>query len=173
MWKKILIGLAIILIVIQFFRIDKNVPEYDASMSLMSQAKVPQKVAALIQTSCYDCHSYETNYPWYSNIAPVSWFLENDILEGREHLNFSIWESYKKIEKEHALLEGVTLVTKEEMPIKAYLWIHREARLTDQERNTITGWFEEKAQQLQETDDKDQNEEEDENIEHDHSDHEH
>jgi len=85
-------------ILIQFFRIDKSVPETDHSSDFFVVANPPRRVITQIRTSCYDCHSFKTQYPWYSNFAPVSWMLDAHIKSGREHLNFSEYENYSRDE---------------------------------------------------------------------------
>ncbi len=93
----------------------------------------------LAQRACFDCHSNETNYPWYANVAPVSWLLERHIVEGREHLNFSDWnQSHEGHDEEgHEAEEMGETVLEGEMPMRSYLLTHPEARLTDAERQAL------------------------------------
>ncbi|MBD3829966.1 MAG: heme-binding domain-containing protein, partial [Arcobacter sp.] len=90
-------------------------------------------------TACYDCHSNETVYPWYSNIAPFSWVVSNHINEGRKALNFSTWENYSDEEKkEH--LKDIYRTVYASMPLQSYLWIHDDAILTKEQRTMIRDW---------------------------------
>ena len=105
MVKKILVIVAILAVIIQFFRIDKENPPYEASSDFISVENAPEDIQIILKQACYDCHSHQTTYPWYSNVAPVSWWLKDHIDEGREHLNFSVWASYDAERREHKLEE--------------------------------------------------------------------
>ena len=93
--KRILIVLLIVFVLIQFFRIDKSHPKIRKYQDFISITKPPAEIENLLRNACYDCHSYETEYPWYAEVAPVSWWLDHHVEEGREHLNFSTWGKYK------------------------------------------------------------------------------
>ncbi len=132
----------VILIVIQFFPIDKSVPESSMSTDFITATNPPAEVANLVKSACYDCHSYQTKYPWYSNVAPASWWLADHIDDGRDELNFSTWTDYSPKKAAHKIKEAIELVGDEqEMPLPPYTWIHSEARLTDKQRKTLTDWF--------------------------------
>src|SRR6266404_4218427 len=107
MMKKVLKVLAIILLAvfaaIQFFRIDKTAVPVVESETLESAVTVPDNVRSILETSCNDCHSNKTRYPWYSNVAPMSWLLSNHISEGRRQLNFSIFNTYASTKKAQKL----------------------------------------------------------------------
>ena len=141
MKKKILIGVVIVLVGIQFIRIDKTNPPVDASKDFMTITDPPEEVEKLIRTSCYDCHSNESTYPWYSNIAPVSWWVKDHINEAREELNFSEWGTYEWKRTDHKLEECAEEVDEGEMPLKSYLIAHSEARLSDEDRAKLVDWF--------------------------------
>ena len=141
MKKKILIGVVIVLVGIQFIRIDKTNPPVDASKDFMTITDPPEEVEKLIRTSCYDCHSNESTYPWYSNVAPVSWWVKDHINEAREELNFSEWGTYEWKRTDHKLEECAEEVDEGEMPLKSYLIAHSEARLSDEDRAKLVDWF--------------------------------
>ncbi len=141
MVKKILLGLVAVLIIIQFFRIDKTNPPVDNSQDFMTLTSPPAEVAQIMKDACYDCHSHETAYPWYTNVAPVSWWIKKHINEGREHLNFSIWGTYTAKKADHKLEECYEEVEEGEMPLNSYTWAHAEARLTDTQREQLVSWF--------------------------------
>jgi hypothetical protein len=132
--------LAGILVIIQFLPsgMPMNTPEDENSITSDSTLTAP--VLTNLRAACFDCHSNQTTFPWYSKVAPASWFLADHIKEGREHLNFSEWGTYnnrKKIKK----LEDITDQVKSgEMPLKSYLLIHRDAKLSDEEISAMVKW---------------------------------
>ncbi|MCO6480949.1 MAG: heme-binding domain-containing protein [Phaeodactylibacter sp.] len=136
-------GLALLaaLVIIQFFGIDKTNPPVNQSEEFMTLAAPPADVAQLIKDACYDCHSHETKYPWYTNIEPVSWWIKDHIEHGREHLNFSAWGAYDAEKKAHKAEECGEEVEKGKMPLKSYLPMHPEARLSDAQRERLSSWF--------------------------------
>ena len=149
MTKKILLALLAIFIILQFFQIDKTSPEYDNSQDFLAITNPPAEVSFIIKTACYDCHSYETKYPWYTSTQPVGWWIKDHIDEGRSELNFSEWGTYTFRRADHKLDESIELVEELEMPLPSYLRAHKEARLTDAQRETLTNWFSELRAQMQ------------------------
>lgn len=139
--KKILIILAVVAILIQFFQIDKTNPAVNKGMDFLTIKKTPQPTATLIRNSCYDCHSNETKYPAYSNIQPFGWFLKNHIEDGRKHLNFSTFATYEPKRQAHKLEEAAEEIEKGGMPLESYLLIHNEAKLSDQQRKDLVLYF--------------------------------
>lgn len=141
MFKKILIGLLAILIIIQFIRPAKNngtgVSANDISVVY---AEMPQEVQILLTQKCYDCHSHSTNYPWYANVQPVAWWLADHVEEGKEHLNFSEFKSYNAEKAAHKLEEVIEEVAEGEMPLESYTLIHRNAKVTPDELNLLRNW---------------------------------
>lgn len=128
-------------IVIQFIRIDKSVPDYDVSGDFLAIHKPDAKVATLIKNACYDCHSFESKYPWYAEIAPVSWMVGDHIEEGREHLNFSLWSSLESGKQDHKLEESIEEMEKGKMPDPNYIKMHDEANLSESDQQTLIGYF--------------------------------
>lgn len=141
MIKKIGIGIVVLLVVIQFFRIDKTNPPVVQENDFVTNTAPPKEVAELLKVSCYDCHSNESKYPWYSNIAPVSWWLKDHINEGREELNFSEWGTFTDKRKTKKLEEVVEEIEEGEMPMKPYLITHSDAQLTVEQKQKIIDWF--------------------------------
>ncbi len=140
--RYILLGLAGILVIMQFFRIDKSVPPYDQTRDLLNVTQAPAEIATLMRAACYDCHSYETKYPWYANVAPVSWWLKGHINEGREHLNYSMYGTWSAGDQAEAVEETLEAVKEGWMPLDSYKWNHPEARLTTAQRQNISTWLE-------------------------------
>lgn len=137
--KKILLGILAIIILIQFFRPEKNNSKNE--MNAMSTVmEIPVEVTKIIQTSCADCHTNSTNYPWYSEIAPVSWYLAQHVKEGKEHLNFSEWTTYNKDQQEHIINDLKEVLNDREMPLKSYLLIHKDAKLTENQYQIMYDW---------------------------------
>ncbi len=100
----------------------------------------PAEVKAILQRSCYDCHSNETKWPWYSRVGPVSWVLASHVNEGREHLNFSEWGSLEDDVKVHAADEIWEEVEDEAMPLPMYTRVHPEAKLSEQDKTVLRAW---------------------------------
>jgi hypothetical protein len=142
------IGLAVLLITIQFFRPERSNPALDPSGDITAQVPVPSAVRSILKRSCFDCHSNETRWPWYTNIAPVSWLVANDVKEGRAHLNFSEWGSYKQGKRISRLDIMISEVDKGGMPPKDYLLLHGDAALTEADKDTFCAWAEQLSDSL-------------------------
>ena len=141
MIKKLLIALAIVLVLIQFVRPEKNLSG-ENQHNISTKYNVPPEVATLLEGACNDCHSNTTQYPWYANVQPVAWWLANHVEEGKEHLNFSTFTSRRVAVQQHKLEEIVEMVKEREMPLPSYTWfgLHPEAKLTQEQRQTLTLW---------------------------------
>jgi len=139
--KRIIVGLIVIFVLMQFFRIDKNNPEFDPANDFIASMNPPQDIANMLKVACYDCHSNETRYPWYTNIAPLSWWIKDHINEGRRELNFSMWKTFNERRSNHKMKEGDEKVKDHDMPLKSYLIMHDDARLTDEQRKQLGDYF--------------------------------
>ncbi|MFQ5446965.1 MAG: heme-binding domain-containing protein [Saprospiraceae bacterium] len=139
--KNILLALPLLLVIIQFFQIDKTTPPHEAVKDFIALENPPLEIATLLHDACYDCHSNLTEYPWYTNVQPVAWWINNHINEGRQHLNFSNWGSYNAKKKAHKAEELVEMVSEKEMPLKSFTWMHPEARLTNLQRKKMVDWL--------------------------------
>jgi len=139
--KKVIVVLLVAFIIIQFFPIDKTNPPPTPGMDFLRIKKTPPQIAKLISTSCYDCHSNESKYPWYSDIAPSSWLLKNHINEGRKHLNFSTFATYEPKRQVHKLEECIEMIEKEEMPLDSYYLGHQDAKFTTEQRQELIKYF--------------------------------
>lgn len=133
----------LILLGMQFFAIDKSVPETPEYLDFTNIHPPSAEVDQLLKQTCYDCHSYQTAYPWYSNVAPVSWWLQSHIDEGREEMNFSTWAQLTDGKADHKLEEAIEKIDEGEMPLPSYTWGHPEARLDEQQKKLLTDWFNE------------------------------
>ncbi|GAB3944898.1 heme-binding domain-containing protein [Spirosoma harenae] len=140
MLRKILIALLVILVIIQFFRPEKNQASGPSPNDIATKYAVPANVQTVLKRSCYDCHSNNTTYPWYDNIQPVAWWLNSHIHEGKEELNFSEFTAYSPKRARHKLEEVGEAVTDGWMPLGSYLWIHHDAKLKPEEAKLIADW---------------------------------
>ena len=138
--KIIVLVLFVGFVVIQFFRPDFTNPPVVAEQTLEAHAQLPENVKTILNRSCADCHSHNTVYPWYSQIAPASWFLAEHIDQGRRELNFSEWGKLENSRKKRKLEEVCEQVESREMPLPSYLWIHDDAGMSDQEIKVLCDW---------------------------------
>jgi hypothetical protein len=138
--KRFFLVLLILFIGIQFFRPSKNKSDGPQPNDISAKYPVPADVQAILKTSCYDCHSNNTVYPWYAEIQPVGWWLNDHIKDGKRDLNFSEFASYR-IRRQYRKLEEVAdLVKENRMPISSYTMIHKNAILNDKQKQVIYNW---------------------------------
>lgn len=140
-FKKISLSLVILFLLIQSIRIDKTTQPVDDKKDFISLVVPNQEVASILKTSCYDCHSNQPIYPWYSNIAPVSWWIKNHINEGSHHLNFSVWGDYSDKRKHHKLEECIEMIEEDEVPMSSYNLMHKNAALSDAQKVQLVEFF--------------------------------
>lgn len=143
MKKKIIIVLIAIVVLIQFYPMEKPTVTTDNPNDLITTLNVPENISTLLKNACYDCHSNESTFPWYSNVAPVKWMLYDHISEAREELNFSNWNTLEKDDKADLLDDISSMVSEGEMPLKGYTILHSEANLSEAERELIATWADE------------------------------
>jgi hypothetical protein len=153
--KKLLkwsaVAFALLFLGAQAYRPDRTNPAVDKSRTLAANTQMTPEVEAVLRRSCGDCHSSETAWPWYSNVAPVSWFLKSHVEEGRRELSFSEWATYPKRKRERKLHEMCEQVESGEMPLKSYLPLHPSARLSEEEKRAICDWAKQEEQRQPET----------------------
>lgn len=140
MAKKIVITLIFVLGVLQLIRPTKNIGNGDLSRSIEVKNPMPANVKASFQKACYDCHSNNTNYPWYAEIQPVGWYLTNHVRDGKRHLNFDEFMTYDAKKADHKMEELIESQTEGWMPMESYTLIHKEAVLTVDEKNAIIAY---------------------------------
>ena len=140
MLRTTLIVLAFILVAIQFLRPEKNQTAGPFPNDITTKYAVPAQVHAVLKRSCFDCHSNNTDYPWYNNIQPVAWFLDHHVQEAKGELNFNEFTSYSPKKARHKLEEVSESVTEGWMPLDSYLWIHRDAKLSPAEVKLVADW---------------------------------
>ena len=139
------LGLIAVLLVLQFFQPEHNIAPMDPELDMLEVLAPAEPLANLIRDACYDCHSNQTVYPWYSKISPVSWYLHKHIRKGREDLNMSDYGLLDKADKIGALADFCDVMDAGTMPLQSYMLIHKDARLTQEEREALCIWTEEEA----------------------------
>ena len=141
MIKKILLGLATVFVIIQFFHPKKN-DSNDITYDISKKYNVPADVQAILKVACNDCHSNKTEYPWYANIQPVAWWMNDHVDEGKRELNFSTFLSRKLAIQNHKLEEIAEQVEKGEMPLASYTYLgmNPKAKLTNDQKMTLINW---------------------------------
>ncbi len=133
--KKLIIVIAV-LVLIQLYPINSDNPQSDP----MSEIVLQPDTKTIVEKTCYDCHSNKTNWPWYSYIAPVSWVVAKHVKDGRDELNFSIWQEYSQKRKSKKLEELVEEMEEGKMPLSPYTITHPEAKLSEEEINKLVMW---------------------------------
>lgn len=138
--KKILYILLIIVVLIQLYRPEKNISTETPIADFLTLTSANDEISTLIKNSCYDCHSNNTKYPWYAEIAPISWWISGHVDHGKEELNFSEWSSYSEKKMKHKLKEIVEVLEEKEMPLESYIPMHPEAKLSDDQIQQLITW---------------------------------
>ncbi len=139
--KNISIFLVFLFLAIQSIRIDKTTEPVNPATDFIALTSANTDIANTLKVACYDCHSNQPTYPWYTNIAPFSWWIKHHIDEGSHHLNFSIWGTYTEKRKNHKLDECVEMVEEGEMPMSSYTLMHGDAKLTDAQKQQLVEFF--------------------------------
>jgi hypothetical protein len=148
--KWFVIVLAVILVGIQFVRPARTNPPVDPSQTIEAHVQMPPEVASILDRSCRDCHSNKTVWPWYSNTAPVSWWVIDHVNHGRSHLNYSDWGKLKREDQDKSLREICDQVFDGAMPLPSYLPMHPAARLSEQDKKVLCDWTEAERKRLTE-----------------------
>ncbi len=146
--RIILLGIVAALIIMQFIGIDKTNPPVEASKEFMTLMTPPTEIATMLKASCYDCHSHETTYPWYSNVAPVNFWLKGHVRNGSKKLNYSTWGNYEPKKAAHKLEECAEVLEDKWMPLKSYTFMHPAGKLSEEDRATLIAWFKEQEAAL-------------------------
>lgn len=140
MIKKILIVLLAALVVIQFIRPAKN-NKGNKDFAITTKYDMPNNVKVVFDKACADCHSNNTKYPWYTNIQPVGYWISHHVNEGKSEINFDEFTNKKIGLQHHKLKEAIEQIEKDEMPLPSYTIIHKDAKLTKEEKDLLMNWF--------------------------------
>src|SRR5665213_2694034 len=147
--RQIFITLFVIFVIIQFIRPTRNIGIADNANDITHATSVPADVDTILKTSCYDCHSDHTVYPWYTNVQPVGWWLTKHVNGGKRGLNFSQFNSYPISKKMRRYKQIAQEVNDDGMPLNSYLWIHAYAKLSDAQKKTISDWAMQNRKQME------------------------
>lgn len=139
--RIILISITLCFLGIQLFRPEKNNQKVFMFNDFLVAEKAPNKVADIFKNSCYNCHSNNTNYYWYDEIAPFSWFVSNHITEAKKHLNLSEWTTSHFMDKRSNLSKMASSIIEKKMPLPSYTFFHRNAKLSKKEKQEILKWL--------------------------------
>jgi hypothetical protein len=134
--RKLVVGAGLALVLAQLIPVARTNPPVE------SEVPAPANVRAILERSCYDCHSNKTVWPKYAYVAPASWLVAFDVHRGRNHMNFSTWNRYSRQEQAKHLEEVWEQVSSGEMPLGTYLPFHPEARLSDSDKAALKAWSE-------------------------------
>lgn len=143
------LGLLVALLAVQFVPPPRNAGAAEGTASIVTIHPVPDEVRKILARSCYDCHSNTTRYPWYAAVQPVGWWLNRHVAEGKAHLNFSEFAAYDPKHAVRKLRQVSDEVTGRSMPLKSYLWMHGEARLTGPDIALLARWADDLADTLE------------------------
>jgi hypothetical protein len=146
--KFTLLAFVALMVIIQFIPVEVPENSDELSNDLLQTAVVPEEVTNILKTSCYDCHSMQTSYPWYSHVAPASWLVIKDVNEGREELNFTEWNSLSKRKQLKLLNDIAEIVESKEMPMPIYTVIHRGAILDEADISLVVNWATTTAEEM-------------------------
>lgn len=141
MVKKVLGGLLMLVIVIQLLQPTRNISEGNSENDISKVYAIPVDVQNVLTQKCYDCHSNNTRYPWYIHIQPIGWWMASHIKEAKEDLNFSEFKTYNEKRAAHKLEDLSEVVTEGSMPLKSYVWLHSDAKVTPEETRAINDWI--------------------------------
>lgn len=146
--NKILLAIFAVLVLIQFIRPEKNISVAESKNDIFLTYPAPDSVKSLVHTSCYDCHSNNTKYPWYTEIQPLGLWMNHHIEEGKAELNFAEFAAYPAKKADHKLDEAIEEINEGEMPISAYTFIHPDAKLSIQQREAVVAWMKTTRKQI-------------------------
>ncbi len=149
MFKKIMIGLLVVFVAIQFIRPERNQSAIAGENDIRVHYAVPSNVLSVLKRACYDCHSNNSAYPWYTNIQPVGWWIQDHINHGKGHLNFSEFATYSAKKAAHKMEEVAEEVKHNEMPLENYTWMHADAKLSQRDKELLVEWASDLQKQLE------------------------
>ena len=140
--KWLVIVVAVALVLIQFKRPARANPPVNEAQTIYAQTQMTPQISGVLDRSCRDCHSNKTVWPWYTNVAPISWFIADHVDEGRRHLNLSEWTSYDKNRQGKKLQQMCDEVTDGAMPLSTYTPLHSGSKLSPDDVKTLCAWTE-------------------------------
>lgn len=148
MIRKIFYGLLAAVVLIQFLRPQKNQSSGPYANDINSKFAMNDEVKSILKVACYDCHSNNTSYPWYANVQPVAWWLQNHVNDGKKHLNFHEFAAYTEKRQRKKFEEINEAITDGWMPLDSYTWIHKNAVLTNEQKMAVKKWVDESLSKI-------------------------
>jgi hypothetical protein len=139
--RKVLIGLLLLAAIIQTIQPTRNLSDTLGDNDISKTYAISDEVHAILRNKCYDCHSNNTTYPWYTYVQPIGWWMAAHIYDGKEHLDFSEFKTYAPKKAKHKLEELSDAVNEGWMPLNTYLWMHHDAEITKADRDAINAWL--------------------------------
>lgn len=137
-----MLALLVALIIIQFIHPKKNKAEGSQPNYIGNNFTVPADVKTILNKACNDCHSNNSNYPWYANLQPVHWWMEKHIKDGKKHLNYDEYTNRPLRYQYHKMEETIEMIKEGEMPLNSYTWTHKDAKLSEEEKTKLISWAE-------------------------------
>ena len=137
-----MLALLVALIIIQFIHPKKNKAEVSKPNYIGNNFTVPADVKTILEKACNDCHSNNSNYPWYANLQPVHWWMEKHIKDGKKHLNYDEYTNRPLRYQYHKMEETIEMIKEGEMPLNSYTWTHKDAKLSEEEKTKLISWAE-------------------------------
>ena len=145
--KIIFAALIVAFVIIQFFQPEKNIST-DTKNLIFKHEQMPENVQQIFKNACLDCHSNNTKYLWYHNISPVSWMVNQHVIDGKKELNFSEWGEMDDYDRIGAVEDIRQEIEQKTMPLKPYVAMHKEAKLNEEERAAVFAWLDKKGNEL-------------------------
>jgi Haem-binding domain len=139
--RKVFMGLLILALVIQTIQPTRNLSDTLGDNDISATYAMSAEVHTILRTKCYDCHSNNTRYPWYTYVQPIGWWMAAHIHEGKKHLDFSEFKTYNAKKAQHKLEELSDAINEGWMPLNTYLWMHHDAEITAADRDAINAWL--------------------------------
>ena len=149
MQRSVLIAFLALFILIQFFRPEKNTAQGPSPNDISTVLSAPKSVLTKLDAACFNCHSNHTRYPWYAEVAPISWWMAGHIRAGKKHLNFSEFATYPRKRQLHKLEKIAEAIEEGWMPLKSYKIMHPESALKKDEIKEISDWLQAAQADLQ------------------------
>lgn len=148
LFLKIIVAILIAgFITIQFFQPEKNIST-DTKNLIFNHEQMPDDVQQVFKNACFDCHTNNTKYLWYHNISPVSWMVNQHVIDGKDELNFSEWGEMDDYDRIGAVEDIRQEIERKTMPLESYIVMHKEAKLSDEERAAVFAWLDKKGDEL-------------------------
>ena len=141
--KKLGLSLLIVFVLAQFFGPEKNQGDITSVDAFLAETNPPEEVKIILKSACFDCHSDVTKYPWYNNITPVNYWLNDHVKDGKKHFDVSKWSDYSLKKKDHKMDELIEEVEEKEMPLPSYTWTHGDADLSPEQIEAVVKWSKE------------------------------